>query len=60
METNTMTAILEGVGAFFSEAITWLGDVCSTIVSEPLLLIMVLGVTLTGFAVGLTRRLFKF
>lgn len=59
MEAATMTAILTSVGEVFTKAITWIGDVLSTIASEPIALLMVVGLGVVGFAFGLTRRLIR-
>ena len=59
METATMTAILTSVGEVFTQAISWIGDVLGTIASEPIALLMVVGLGVVGFAFGLTRRLIR-
>lgn len=57
MTDITMSSILTEIGTFFSQAIEWLGDVLSVIVSNPVLLILVVAMPVCGFAVGLLRRL---
>lgn len=59
MEQITMTAILTSVGEVFTKAIDWIGDVLGTIASEPIALLMVVGLGVVGFAFGLTRRLIR-
>ena len=54
-----MTAILTSVGEVFTKAITWIGDVLSIIASEPIALLLVVGLGVVGFAFGLTRRLIR-
>lgn len=59
MEAASMTAILTSVGEVFTQAISWIGDVLGTIASEPIALLMVVGLGVVGFAFGLTRRLIR-
>lgn len=54
-----MTAILASVGEIFTKAISWIGDVLTTIASDPVALLMVVGLGVVGFAFGLTRRLIR-
>lgn len=58
-EAVTMEAILTQVGTFLTQAITWMGNVLDTIVSEPALLLMVIAMPVAGFAVGLLNRLIR-
>lgn len=58
-ETSAMTAFLTTIGEFFTQAITWLGDVLDTIVENPALTVMVLAMPIVGFAVGLLGRLIR-
>lgn len=58
-ETSLMTAFLTTIGEFFTQAITWLGDVLDTIVENPALTVMVLAMPIVGFAVGLLGRLIR-
>lgn len=54
---STMTTFLTDIGTFFTQAITWLGSVLSTVVSTPALLVLVIAMPVIGFAVGLLSRL---
>lgn len=54
-----MTAFLTTIGEFFTQAITWLGDVLDTITENPALTVMVLAMPIVGFAVGLLGRLIR-
>ena len=54
---STMTTFLTDIGTFFTQAITWLGSVLSTVVSNPALLVLVIAKPVIGFAVGLLSRL---
>lgn len=58
-ETSAMTAFLTTIGEFFTQAITWLGDVLDTITENPALTVMVLAMPIVGFAVGLLGRLIR-
>lgn len=59
MTEVTMEAFLTNIGAFFTQSVTWLGDVLDVIVANPALLIMVLAMPIVGFAVGLLSRLIR-
>ena len=54
-----MTELLTNIGTFFTQSITWLGDVLDTVVTSPALLVMVLAMPICGFAVGLLSRLIR-
>lgn len=54
-----MAAFLTDVGTFFTQAMTWMSSVLSTVVSTPALLVMVLAMPICGFAVGLLSRLIR-
>lgn len=55
----TMETFLPQIGAFFTQSITWLGDVLDVVTSNPALLIMVIAMPIVGFAVGLLSRLIR-
>lgn len=59
MAENAMTEVLTNIGTFFTQAIEWLGTVLDTVVSNPVLLIMVVAMPIVGFAVGLLSRLIR-
>ncbi len=59
MTEGAMSAILTEIGTFFTQAVTWLGDVLDVIVANPILLILVVAMPVCGFAVGLLNRLIK-
>ena len=48
---NALTSILTNIGTFFTQAITWMGDVLEVVVSEPALLIMVIAMPICGFKI---------
>lgn len=58
-EAITMESFLSEIGTFFTQSITWLGDVLDTVVANPALLILVVAMPIVGFAVGLLSRLIR-
>lgn len=56
---QTMSAFLTEIGTFFTQAVTWLGDVLDVIVANPALLVLVVAMPIVGFAVGLLGRLIR-
>lgn len=56
---NAMATLLGDIGTFFTQSITWLGDVLDTVTGSPALLIMVIAMPIVGFAVGLLSRLIR-
>lgn len=59
MAEGAMTAFLTEIGTFFTQALTWLGDVLDVIVQNPALLVLVIAMPVVGFAVGLLSRLIR-
>lgn len=59
MAEGAMTAFLTEIGTFFTQSVTWLGDVLDVIVANPALMVMVLAMPIVGFAVGLLGRLIR-
>ena len=59
MAEGAMTAVLSNIGTFFTQAITWMGDVLEVVVNNPVLLILVIAMPICGFAVGLLNRLIR-
>ncbi|MFQ6724594.1 MAG: hypothetical protein ACLRFE_04630 [Clostridia bacterium] len=59
MAEGAMSAFLTDIGTFFTQAITWLGDVLTEVTSTPALLVMVIAMPVCGFAVGLLSRLIR-
>lgn len=57
--TMTMADFLGNVGTFFTQSVTWLGDVLDTVTGNPALTVMVLAMPICGFAVGLLGRLIR-
>ena len=54
-----MSAFLTEIGTFFTQSVTWLGDVLNVIVESPALLVLVIAMPVVGFAVGLLGRLIR-
>lgn len=54
-----MDAFLTNIGTFFTQSVTWLGDILDVIVGDPALTVMVLAMPIVGFAVGLLGRLIR-
>lgn len=59
MAEGALTAFLTEIGTFFTQAITWMGDVLEVVTSNPALLVLVLAMPVCGFAVGLLNRLIR-
>lgn len=59
MAEVTMETFLGTIGTFFTQSVTWLGDVLDTVVASPALTVMVLAMPIVGFAVGLLGRLIR-
>lgn len=59
MEGTAMTAFLGTVGEFFTQSVTWMGDVLDVVVENPALTVMVIAMPIVGFAVGLLGRLIR-
>lgn len=59
MAEGAMTTFLGTIGEFFTQSITWLGDVLNVVVENPALTVMVLAMPIVGFAVGLLGRLIR-
>lgn len=56
MEANTMASLLGDLGTVATEVLSIVGEVCTTIVGQPLLL-MTTGILLLGGAIGIVGRL---
>lgn len=59
MAEGAMTAFLSSIGDFFTQSITWLGNVLDVVTENPALLVMVIAMPVVGFAVGLLSRLIR-
>ena len=52
-----MEAIITDITSFLTAAVGWMGTVADTVTAEPVILLLAVVVPLSGFAVGLLRRL---
>ena len=59
MEATAMSGFLTTIGEFFTQSITWMGDVLDVVVENPALTVMVIAMPIVGFAVGLLGRLIR-
>ena len=56
MDPSPIAAFLSSIATIFTQVLTWVGSVCSTIVSNPLLLAGV-GFFFVGGVVGILGRM---
>lgn len=54
-----MSEFLTTIGTFFTQSMTWMGDVLDAVIENPALTILVLAMPICGFAVGLLNRLIR-
>lgn len=59
MAEGAMTDFLTNVGTFFTQSITWIGNVLDVVVENPALLVLTIAMPIVGFAVGLLSRLIR-
>lgn len=59
MAEGAMSAFLTDIGTFFTQAMTWMGDVLTEVTGNPALTVLVLAMPICGFAVGLLGRLIR-
>lgn len=59
MAEGAMTAFLTNIGTFFTQSISWLGEVLEVVIDNPALLVLVIAMPVCGFAVGLLNRLIR-
>lgn len=59
MAEGAMATFLGDIGTFFTQAITWMGDVLTEVTQTPALLVLVIAMPVCGFAVGLLSRLIR-
>lgn len=58
LDAGAVTANLDGLTAVFSQLMTWIGSLVTTIATNPLLLVS-LGVFVCGAVIGLAVRLIR-
>lgn len=59
MAEGAMSGFLSNIGTFFTQSMTWLGDVLDVVTNNPALTVLVLAMPICGFAVGLLNRLVR-
>ena len=59
MEGAVMTGFLGTIGEFFTQSVTWMGDILDVVTENPALTVMVIAMPIVGFAVGLLGRLIR-
>lgn len=59
MAEGAMSAFLTEIGTFFTQAVTWMGDILANVTDSPALTVLVLGFPIVGFAFGLLGRLIR-
>lgn len=59
MAENAMSTFLGNIGTFFTQSVTWMGDILDAIVADPALTVLVIAMPIVGFAVGLLSRLIR-
>lgn len=57
MDTVTIGTLIGSVTEVFEGAISWVGEVASTITGEPILLLACVGIPLCGLGIGMFKRL---
>ena len=56
---ETMTAFLTAIGSFFTQVITWMGELIEVISSNPALTIVTFGFLIVGSVFGYLSRLIR-
>lgn len=59
MPEVTMSSFLTEIGTFFTQSVSWMGDIVDIIVASPVLTVLVIAMPIVGFAVGLLSRLIR-
>lgn len=59
MAEGAMASFLTDIGTFFTQSMSWMGDVLTEVTSNPALTVLVLAMPICGFAVGLLGRLVR-
>lgn len=59
MEPSAMSTFLGNIGEFFTQSVSWLGEVMTEVTSSAPLTVLVLAFPIVGFAVGLLGRLVR-
>lgn len=59
MAEGAMATFLSSIGDFFTQSLTWVGEIMTTITGNAPLTVVVFGFLIVGFAFGLLGRLIK-
>lgn len=59
MTATPMSTFLSNIGEFFTQSITWLGEVLNTVTGSAPLTVLVLAMPIVGFSVSLLSRLIR-
>ena len=59
MAEGAMSAFLTDIGTFFTQSITWMGDVLTEVTGNPALLVLVIAMPVCSFAIGILGRLIR-
>lgn len=59
MAEGAMAEFLGNIGTFFTQSLTWMGDVLDAVIANPALTILVLAMPIIGFSIGILRRLVR-
>lgn len=54
-----MEQLLTSLTSIFSSVVTWAGEVLALITTNPILLLICVGLLIVGFVVGWVSRLFR-
>lgn len=57
--TVTMDSFLGSIGTFFTQVMEWVSAVIDVIIANPALTVLVFGMGIVGFAVGILGRLMR-
>lgn len=57
--TTTMASFLTTIGSFFTQTMTWVGNVITVIMDNPGLTVLCLAMPICGFAIGTLNRLIR-
>lgn len=59
MAEVTMSSFLTEIGTFFTQAMTWMGDVLDVVIANPALLVLCIAMPVCGYSIGLLNRLVR-
>lgn len=59
MAEVTMSSFLTEIGTFFTQAMTWMGDVLDVVIGNPALLVLCIAMPVCGYSIGLLNRLVR-